>query len=165
MKPYSDLWQRCTANTRTDKVIYCRLFDEHLGQGLKEVWMMFREIKTAEIHIQRAEIQREGEGEGGSHTDPALVFICRTNHDHQSSRSPGRHRGGEHRAALSGVSWPHTRAEVHLVLQRAAHPLWKPLGLFWESWRGKWSHEITGPSKKRDTQRQSSVKWGFFFSI
>lgn len=102
---------------------------------------------------------------GGSHADHALLPICRTNGHHQSGRSPGRHCGGEHRAALSGVSWPHARAEVHLVLQWAAHPFWKPLGLFWESRWGEWSHDITNPSKKRQTRGQSSAKWGSLFPL
>lgn len=132
-----------------------RLFDEHLVQGLKEgrtYFSMFREIKkTAESTYWERGRQKEGGegcgGERGNHADHNLLPICRTNRDHQSGRSPGRHRGGEHRAALSGVSWPHARAEVHLVLQRTAHPFWKPLGLLWESRRGEWSHDITGPSK------------------
>lgn len=67
------------------------------------------------------------------------ICVYRGNGDHQSSGSSGRDRGGEHRAAVPGLSRHLAGPQIYLVLQRAADPLWKPLGVFWKSWWRKCS--------------------------
>lgn len=57
-------------------------------------------------------------------------------HNHDAIHT-GHHRGGECGSAMSSEPWPITGAEIHLVLQRAAHPLREPWRIFWKSGRRK----------------------------
>lgn len=59
--------------------------------------------------------------------DHMAVIVCfRANHHNHPAVHAGRHRGGERGPALSSEPRPISGAQIHLVLQRAGHPLREP---------------------------------------
>lgn len=79
-----------------------------------------------------------------------LIVCFRANHNNHTAIHTGCHRGGEHGPAMSSEPWPVSGAQVHLVLQRAAHPLWESWRIFWESGRCKYIiHNVCQTSRSR----------------
>lgn len=143
IRPCSDLWnskKEMQYKLNARKVIYLVWSGQDLFLSVAcfcNYFPVFRE------HNERTVWKRYIYSERGKpvyqHCLVSNLVLCvyRANCDHQSSRSSGRDCGWEHCAALPSSSWPHAGPQVYLVLQRAAHPLWKPLGVFWKSWWGK----------------------------
>lgn len=66
-----------------------------------------------------------------------ITFFSRTNDHNNHPLHAGCDCGREHYSTLSGVLRPLAGAQVYLVLQRAAHPLWQPWRIFRKSRRSK----------------------------
>lgn len=79
-----------------------------------------------------------GKGELNTVFDQTYMDVCfRADHHHHLAVHTGRHCRGERGPALPSEPWPVSGAQVHLVLQWAAHPLREPRWIFWESGRRK----------------------------